>query len=219
MQLGQSEQTAKENTKQKTCFFCRHRKAEYSVPLLLQGFTARSLDLIGGVDVCVCKNCHAKQEASLMKKADSSKTIAYVIFAIIAVLLVGSTLAGGTSLFLAIGCSIGAAQAAFLCLKSANKITNALSLKNGSPEKFFKMFDDIQIKNKTIAQDIVIFDFELLKKCIANDEAVSREKISQEISMDSYSSCKFITIDSPVALANLNGNIETAVRKLMRTNE
>jgi len=181
----------------KPCFHCG-KNAEYQIPFLLQESSDGHYKLVGGVYVRVCQNCYSEKEAILQKKVDSSNVTGGIIVVVIVILALVALSHAPQSALLVIGCSIGAAQAAVMAFKSASKNSKILSLEKNSSERFLLMFGNVDVP-RVIAEEDVIFDFELLKNCIANGVEITRERISKEISFDFHSLVRYVTLDSLVA--------------------
>ena len=194
------------------CLFCG-QSADYDFHALLKEFTPPIL--IGGIKVHICKNCYSKKENIFMKKARKSRIIGRILIAIPVTLILFSLFIKDFSTLLAIGCSIGAFQAAMSALKAADDKIGIILLNNESTEKFCTLFGDDNLPNKTIEKQDVFFKYNLLGEVLTNKEEISHENVSENISLDSYSSCKITTLEN--FLVGLTEIEKNAIRDLMET--
>ena len=197
------------------CLFCG-QLADYHFPAILNGFTTPDNPvLIGWINVHICKNCYSEKEVMFMKNAEKSLLISRILIAISMTAIISSVI--GAVIYrntiinlIAMIVNIGWVYAGNY---GSSQIKTINSLKKELNENFFILFGDENIPNKTIEKQDVFFKYDLLEKALTNQENILRENVSENISLDSYSSYKIAPLkDFPLGLSEIEKN---AVRDLM----
>ena len=121
------------------CFYCGE-KPVYQATFQLQESDTKAT-------IQVCNRCYDEKVHAAKKKAASSYVLAWILGAIVTIIIISSIFVGGASILLAIGCSIGAVQVAFSAYRTGQGKEQTLSLGNNDPRKFTLLFgDDTSVK-------------------------------------------------------------------------